>query len=182
MLLCLLCYCRYFSSAESSKLARSALTQEVKEESSLQTTTSAAAEPVSKTPRMSAELSTSSCFKGLYEEFLQEHDAEQGGASSSTDKHIQIQTYLAEKTIPRTESPFEYWGKNKERLPSLATTALKFLSAPSTSVDSERLFSTASNILDEKRNRLSGDNVETLIFLKKNLPMYLNLNPKDLNI
>lgn len=153
----------------------------MKEESSQQTTTSEAADPASKTPRMSTEpSSTSSCFKGLYEEFLQEHDAEQGG-TSSTATHIQIETYLAERTIQRTESPFEYWGKNKERLPSLATTALKFLSAPSTSVDSERLFSTASNILDEKRNRLSGDNVETLIFLKKNLPMYLDVNPKDLN-
>lgn len=180
MLFCLLCYCRYFSSAESSKLARSALIQEMKEESSLLTTTTEAADPASKTPRMSAEPNTSSCFKGLYEEFLLEHDAEQGGASS-TAKHIQIETYLAEKTIHRTESPFEYWGKNKDRLPCLATTAVKFLSAPSTSVDSERLFSTASNILDEKRNRLSGDNVETLIFLKKNLPMYLSLNPKDLN-
>lgn len=175
MLFCLLCYCRYFSSAESSKLARSALAQEVKEESSQQTTTSEAEDPASKTPRMSAEPSTSSCFKGLFEEFLQEHDAEQGGASS-TATHIQIQTYLAEKTIQRTKSPFEYWGNNKQRLPSLATAALKFLSAPSTSVDSERLFSTASNILDEKRNRLSGNHVETLIFLKKNLPMYLHLS------
>ena len=179
MSFCLLCYCKYFTSAESSKLARSALTQEVEknEESSLQTTTTEAADPASKTPRMTAEPNTSSCFKGLYEEFLQEHAAEQGGASSTVTQ----ETYLAEKTIHRTESPFEYWGKNKERFPSLATTAAKFLSAPSTSVDSERLFSTASNILDEKRNRLSGDHVETLIFLKKNLPMYLSLNPKDLN-
>lgn len=125
---------------------------------------------------MEAEPNTSSCFKGLYEEVLQEYDAEQGGASS-TATQVQIETYLAEKTIHRTESPFEYWGKNKERFPSLAATAAKFLCAPSTS---ERLFSTASNILDEKRNRLLGDKVETLI-LKKNLPMYLNLNPKDLN-
>ncbi|CAL8388082.1 unnamed protein product [Gadus morhua 'NCC'] len=70
---------RYFTSAESSKLARSALTQEVEknEESSLQTTTTEAADPASKTPRMTAEPNTSSCFKGLYEEFLQEHAAEQ---------------------------------------------------------------------------------------------------------
>lgn len=179
---CLFFYCRYFTSAENRKLARSALTQEVEknEESSLQITTTDAAEPASKTLRMTAEPNTSSCFKGLYEEFLQEHAAEQGGPSSTVTQ-VQIETYLAERTIHRVESPFEYWGKNKERFPSLATTAAKFLSAPSTSVDSERLFSTASNILDEKRNRLSGDHVETLIFLKKNLPMYLSLNPKDLN-
>ncbi|CAL8339883.1 unnamed protein product [Boreogadus saida] len=75
----------YFTSAESSKLARSALTQEVEknEESSLQTTTTEAADPASKTPRMTAEPNTSSYFKGLYEEFLQEHAAEQGGASST---------------------------------------------------------------------------------------------------
>lgn len=61
---CLLCYCRYFTSAESSKLARSALTQEVEkneESSSLQTTTTEATDPVSKTPQMTAEPNTSSC-------------------------------------------------------------------------------------------------------------------------
>ena len=101
---CLLCYCRYFTSAESSKLARSALTQEVEknEESSLQTTTTEAADPASKTPRMTTEPNTSSCFKGLYEEFLQEHAAEQGGASSTVTQ-VQIETYLAEKTIHSTE-------------------------------------------------------------------------------
>lgn len=129
---------------------------------------------------MTAEPNTSSCFKGLYKEFLQEHAAKQGGASSTVTQ-IQIETYLAVKTIHRSESPFEYWGKNKEWFPSLATTAAKFLSTPSTSVDSESIFSTASIILNEKRNRLSGDHVETPIFLKKNLPMYLSLNPKDLN-
>lgn len=152
------------------------------ESRSLQTATTEAAEPASKAPRMEAELNTSnkSCFKGLYEEVLQEYDAEQGGASS-TATQVQIETYLAEKTIHRMESPFEYWGKNKERFPSLAATAAKFLCTPSSSVDSERLFSTASNILHDKRNRLLGEKVETLIFLKKNLPMYLNLYPKDLN-
>lgn len=110
MTFCLLCYCRYFTSAESSKLARSALTQVVEkneESSSLQTTTTEAADPVIKTPQMTAEPNTSRCFKGLYEEFLQEHAAEQGGASS-TVTHVQIETYLVEKTIQRTKSPLEY--------------------------------------------------------------------------
>ena len=51
--------------------------------------------------------------------------------------------------------------------------AAKFLCAPCTSVDSERLFSSVSNVLDEKRNRLSAGNVEMLIFLKKNLHLIL---------
>jgi len=37
-----------------------------------------------------------------------------------------------------------------------------------TSVDSERLFSSASHVLDEKRNRLTCDKAEMLVFVKKN--------------
>ncbi|XP_077382988.1 zinc finger BED domain-containing protein 4-like [Festucalex cinctus] len=179
---------RYLTSAENNKFSKSALAQEVEknEESRRPTqttsTTTEVAGPASKTPRMEEPNtgSSKSCFAELYEEVLQEYDVEQGGASS-TITQVQIETYLAEKTIHRMESPFEYWGKNKERLLSLAMTAAKFLCAPSTSVDSERLFSAASNILDVKKNRLLGEKVETLIFLKKNLPMYLNLKLKDSN-
>lgn len=42
-----------------------------------------------------------------------------------------------------------------------------------TSVDSERLFSTAANVVDEKRNRLTSKNAEMLIFLDKNLALML---------
>lgn len=40
-------------------------------------------------------------------------------------------------------------------------------------MDSERLFSAVSNVLDEKRNRLAADRVEMLIFLKKNLHLIM---------
>lgn len=40
---------------------------------------------------------------------------------------------------------YSYWEANKHRLPDLAATAKKYLSAPCTSVESERLFSTVSN-------------------------------------
>ena len=82
---CLLCYCRYFTSAESSKLAKSALTKEVEKNQESRSLQTEAAGPASKAPRMEAEPNTSSksCFKGLYEEVLQEYDAEQGGTSST---------------------------------------------------------------------------------------------------
>lgn len=53
---------------------------------------------------------------------------------------------------------------------SLAAIGLKIPSAPVTSVENERVFSTASNNVDEKRNRLTA---EMLIFPEKNLPMLL---------
>ena len=53
----------------------------------------------------------------------------------------------------------------------LASLARKYLSAPPGSVASERLFSTAADIADEKRNRLAAEKVEMLLFLKKNLQL-----------
>ncbi len=50
---------------------------------------------------------------------------------------------------------------------------IKFLSSLSISFENERLFSAASNIVDEKRNRLTAERAEMLIFLQKNLPVYL---------
>lgn len=173
---------RYFTGADSIKHAKDALTQEVeKMEALLSRTTPEGPETVPenphKVPRMEAQQDRSSSrkssLKGLFEEILQEHDEERGASSTSTQ--VQIQTYLTEQTVPRSDSPFQYWGVNQIRFPTLAATAAKFLCAPCTSVDSERLFSAASNIVDAKRNRLGGERAEMLIFLKKNLPLLLKL-------
>jgi len=59
------------------------------------------------------------------------------------------------------------------RFPALAQAARKYLSAPCTSVDSERLFSAASHVVDEKRNRIMCEKAEMLLFVKKNLPMLM---------
>ena len=44
------------------------------------------------------------------------------------------------------------------------------LSPPATSVDVERLFSTAGDIRTQERNRLSPENTGQILFLKENLP------------
>nr|XP_055063027.1 zinc finger BED domain-containing protein 4-like [Misgurnus anguillicaudatus] len=68
---------------------------------------------------------------------------------------LEMQSYLSEPQIPRSEQPVVYWRTNKSRFPALAEVARAYLSAPCTSVESERLFSSASHVLDEKRNRQS---------------------------
>ena len=51
------------------------------------------------------------------------------------------------------------------RFPVLAKLAQLYLSAPQTSVPSERFFSTAGDIFDEKHNRLLPEKAETLLFI-----------------
>ncbi|XP_042068811.1 zinc finger BED domain-containing protein 4-like [Haplochromis burtoni] len=84
---------------------------------------------------------------------------------------IELDTYLGEAPSPRKDSPLKYSGVNKIRFPTLAKIARKYLSAPCSSVESERLFSSVSHIIDENRNSLTADNAEKLLFLKKTLPL-----------
>ena len=51
----------------------------------------------------------------------------------------------------------------------MATLARIYLGVPATSVPSERVFSTAGDIVTAQRSRLAGDHIDQLIFLKKNL-------------
>ena len=86
----------------------------------------------------------------------------------------QLDDFLSEDPIDRKKDPLGYWRDKKEHFPALAKVARKYLSAPCTSTDSERLFSAASNVLDAKRNRLKCDKAEMLLFIKKNLPRFLD--------
>lgn len=80
--------------------------------------------------------------------------------------------YLSEPIISQSGQPlFFFCQNNKSHLAALAQAAQTYLCALCTSVDSEQLFSTAGNIIDEKRNKLN--NVEMLIFIKKNLSLML---------
>lgn len=101
----------------------------------------------------------------VFEEILEENGPER----TSTSVSQQLGIFLAETTIPRGESALCYWRNNHLRFPELAQMARKYLSAPCTSTESERLFSSVSHVLDEKRNRLCCDKAEMLIFVKKNM-------------
>lgn len=108
-----------------------------------------------------------SSLGSIFEEILNEREKE--SATESTSAAIgQVESYLAEATIPRSDEPLHYWRSHANKRPTLAAVAAKFLCAPCTSVDSERLFSAVSHVVDEKRNRLSANMAQTLVFIKKN--------------
>lgn len=73
---------------------------------------------------------------------------------------------------PRSEAKCsEFWSDaiNTGRYPNLQVLAKKYLSAPASSSESERLFSTAGIVLTDLRNRLSPENLRKLLFLHHNL-------------
>lgn len=81
----------------------------------------------------------------------------------------ELRVYLSIPLVDRTHNPITWWKENKINFPLLSKLAKKYLSAPATSVYSERLFSEAGNIYEETRSRLLPRNAEKLLFLHHNL-------------
>ena len=85
-----------------------------------------------------------------------------------------LQKYESSKTLPFKHSPLSYWkdyesSTEKPWGKALACIAKVYLTAPPTSADVERLFSTASEILNKRRNRLLPNNAEQLLFVHENI-------------
>ena len=70
---------------------------------------------------------------------------------------------------------FEYWHRMSKSMNPLnravADLAAYYLTPPPGSVDVERLFSTAGDILRDERNRLKPENAAMMLFLRENLPL-----------
>ena len=97
-------------------------------------------------------------------EILEESGVEVVDSSSNV-----VEKYLADPLIPfHTGNSYHWWNENKARFPPLAKLAKQYLSAPPTSVQSERLFSSAGNLYTDKRNRLAPERAEVLLFIKGN--------------
>jgi hAT family C-terminal dimerisation region len=60
----------------------------------------------------------------------------------------------------------EWWARHCKQLPLLSELARKLLCMPATSDSSERVFSTARLTVTAKRNRLSDDQADGLIFFR----------------
>ncbi|GBP80225.1 Zinc finger BED domain-containing protein 1 [Eumeta japonica] len=84
---------------------------------------------------------------------------------------LELDSYLKENLLTKNKSPFEWWTGHQPRYPELARLARVFLCAPASTVYSERLFSEAGNVYEEKRNRLLPERAESLVFPHHNLPL-----------
>lgn len=82
----------------------------------------------------------------------------------------EVQRYLMEPQIHQRDDPLSWWASKDVAYPCVAALARHILAVPASSVPSERIFSLAGNIVTNKRTKLSPENVDSLIFLAKNLP------------
>jgi len=80
----------------------------------------------------------------------------------------EIRAYQMELPIESDGDPLAYWKTKRFFYPRIAQLARRYLAIPATSVPCERLFSTAGNIVTQKRNRLSSDTAARLVFLHQN--------------
>lgn len=90
------------------------------------------------------------------------------GGLQTNPEDSEVACYTRLEPIGIKNDPLEWWSKNKVIFPVLSQLARKYLSIPSTSVPSERLFSDAGNHISARRTRLSPDLVDKMLFLKRN--------------
>ena len=83
----------------------------------------------------------------------------------------EVDFYRSESPVDLKDCPLTWWGQHQHRMPVLANFAKKILCIPATSVPSERVFSTAGGIVTSQRASISSENVDMLIFLKKNFSL-----------
>ncbi|XDV26142.1 hypothetical protein PO909_029920 [Leuciscus waleckii] len=108
----------------------------------------------------------------MFSEILQE-SASKNNNSMQCANFTFLFLYLSEVPITRSDNPLAYWRSNHGRVTIAHTKTKGKDGTPCTSTDSERLLSAAAHVLDEKRNRLHCDKAEKLLFIKRNLPLYL---------
>ncbi|XP_052472292.1 zinc finger BED domain-containing protein 4-like [Carassius gibelio] len=82
---------------------------------------------------------------------------------------VEIEMYKKDTSIPLTSCPLKWWKENAQAYPLLSSLSKAYLTVPATSVPSERVFSTAGDIVNAQRSQLLPENVDMLVFLQKNL-------------
>ncbi|XP_028324388.1 zinc finger BED domain-containing protein 4-like [Gouania willdenowi] len=80
---------------------------------------------------------------------------------------IEVDCFLAEANIKRTEDPLEWWNKSKKQYPNLYKLALTYLCSPASSVPCNQVFSLAGENLAKKRSSLNPNTLEKILFLNE---------------
>ncbi|XP_038831160.1 E3 SUMO-protein ligase ZBED1-like [Salvelinus namaycush] len=106
---------------------------------------------------------------GMAELFGELFTTQEQGTKSKVKVIEEVTSYRELDCIPLDADPLTWWKTKELIYPHVAMLARRYLAVPGTSVPSERVFSTAADIVTLSRSVLTVDNVDRLIFLKKHL-------------
>ena len=81
---------------------------------------------------------------------------------------MEMKIYCAKEPLELNGDPLGWWSSHQHMLPYLCKVARHLLCIPATSVPSERVFSTAGDVVTAQRSCLSAEHVDMLVFLKTN--------------
>ena len=81
----------------------------------------------------------------------------------------EVDDYLSASRLDFEEDPLLWWKRQPLNFPILGRVAQKYLCICATNSPSERLFSTAGNVVSSFRCTLKPDKVDMLVYLSKNL-------------
>ena len=84
--------------------------------------------------------------------------------SAEEISRTEIQKYCAEDKLELDKNPLEWWGQRKMLFPYLAQLIRKIFCVTATSCPSERLFSAAGNLVNQKRSWKCGQDT---VFVRK---------------
>lgn len=91
------------------------------------------------------------------------------GSDEISIPNNEVNEYLKINQVQTTMNPLNWWEDMQERFPILSKLARKYLAMPATSTPSERLFSSAGNLMTAKRTSINTNLFERILFLKKNI-------------
>lgn len=131
--------------------------------------TEAHAPPTSSDEPLPKRMKKSSFWSFYSSAFSEDISEAHSSDDSLKDYEDEVNAYLEEKLLdPKLgDEVGNYWRLSANK--TLKLLSKKYLCIPPSTVYSERLFSTAGNICDSKRNRLDPEKVKILVSLKTNL-------------
>ena len=99
-----------------------------------------------------------------------QQENEEDRATQISKEEQQLNQYIECKVSKEEKKldPFEYWLMKKNEYPDLSQIACEILAFPASTAPVERIFSSGGEATKGKRNRLTNNNLEREIFLRRN--------------
>ena len=110
---------------------------------------------------------------GICDDSDSDLDLDMGNREVQMKVETELRMFRKSKDLPEfatyAVSPLTWWADHSTLFPSLAELARIVLAVPGSQIECERVFSLAGLLTSQLRNRMSPENLGSLVFLSKNL-------------